>query len=523
MNHPTPDLFFNHGNRASIEEVKYLRIAQILSVDTVNMMCELNVLDKTATRSTVPLPLPMVYPGGGIIAVPTRGAHVVVGIRAMQMPLILAYYPFNTMAPDSYFQMYKQVYGMPETLQEGEIYIRARSDSAKCVACGVVSLLTAWEANIDTTTGIEQCPANQCNAPASVLDAATGLPLPGSVNKQFMGSTLRMTPQAELFYQADNIMSPEKGDTSRVFKLYINGVTGDVSFINANDISFQSNGNFYVGCQNFTVKADQQITETTQNKNTNTNQTTAANFTDHVMNATSSLTLQAQTLNHMITGFLNETMLNRTVSIAKAVDGSGGADTYEAASHTVFISGDQNSLGRITQIGLIDGSTTNAISDELDLYGAEVKNVYGTSTVTIVGASTAAYTSNYGLTVGGNLSQSVTGSWTSTSASANLTATGAFNLHGTNLIFNGGTLPTARQTDATVINAATDPTFINFFTLLQTFLTAFVTAFDSHVHTSAAAGSPTTPPTVPFVTPTVPAPPTTATGKITGGNTTVLA
>jgi len=438
-NHPMSDLFFNQGNKQAIEEVKYLRLAQILSIDLTNMMCNILILDKTSFRQNVPLPLPMVYPGGGIIAVPTKGAHVVVGIRPMQMPLILAYYPFNTMAPDSYFAMFKQTYGFPEELQEGEILIRARGDSAKCLSCKIISLLTAWEANLDPTTMMEQCP--NCKAPAFAMDPTTQLPVAGSINKQILGSTLRMTPQAELIYFADNIMSKEDGDTQGLFELYIDGKTGNVSFANAGNISFDSSGDFFVKCQNYTVKADNSVTETTQNKNFDTAQSLVESCQDRTFNAVNSLNFKASSINESITTTLSQNMTDRVLVIS-------GTDSYEAASSTVFIEGDSDGNGRLIQIG----TATSMASDDLELYGDEIKNVYGESTVTIVGAASITASSTY-----------------------SLSATEALSLSGSQTILNNGTLAVARVGDSALSTIASDPAFWAFFNSLINFLTVFST------------------------------------------------
>lgn len=520
MSKEMSEMFFNTGNRQAIEDVKTLRLAQIIAVDTKNMMATINILDGTSYRTTVPLPLPMVYPGGGIIAVPGRGAHVVVGIRAMQMPLILGYYPYNTMSPDSYFQMFKQMYGFPETFEEGEVFIRARGKSAKCITCGTVSTLDAWQARLQPTTNIELCPNTACNTPAVNL-GPNGLPVDGpngepAYNKQFMGSTLRMTADAQLFYQADNIMSPEKGDTSNIFKFHIDGASGDVTLSDARNIRFLSSGDFYVRCQNYTVKADNSITETTQNKNFNSNDTVSDSVQSHILTATDTIAHVAQTLVATVAGYMSHTVGSRVLQIKNS-------DSYSAVGQTITVTGSSNGVvtsgpARLTQIGLSDGSTTSTISDDLELYGAEIRNVHGSSTVTIVGAATFAASSTYGLTVGTDYTQNVTGSWTGTSASANLTATGAFNLHGLNLIFNNGTLGVARVSDTVLVTATSDPVFINYFTLLKTFLDSFAAIYNLHTH--ASLGATPLPLMIPATSPDVP---TQASGKITTGNTTVLA
>jgi hypothetical protein len=375
----------------------------------------------------------------------------------------------------------------------------------------VVSPLAAWEANVDPATMIEQCPASNCNAPAVVMDPDTQLPVPGSLKKQILGSTLRMTPQADLLYQADNIMSPDKGDKQNIFKLYIEGKTGNVSFMNAGDINFQSNGTFYVGCQNYTVKADNAITETTQSRNQNVNQTVVESIQDRVFNATNSLLFQAQTLSDKIAGTLSQSAASRVLNIS-------GGDSYEANTSTVFISGDILGNGRLTQIG----TAINSVVDDLELYGNEVKNVYGDSTATIVGNVSATIAN-------GNYELLVAKGHVSIAAMA-----GTLNLSGSQMVLNqwsSGPMGylgqgIARVTDKVLINSAVDPAFISYFNSLTVFLNALVVAFNTHVHNVALpAPLPTIPtlvPTVPFVS-VDPPPPQTATGTIISGNITVLA
>jgi len=499
------DLFFNQGNRQAVEEVKYLRLAQITSVDTVNMMCSLNILDKTSTRTTVPIPMPMAYPGGGIFAVPTVGTHVVVGIRPMQMPLVLGYYPLNTMAPDSYYQMYKQVYGMPEDLQEGEVYIRVRGDSAKCLTCGVTSLLTAWEANINATTLIEQCP--NCHAPAFLMDPVTQLPLPASINKQLLGSTLYMTNQAELSYMADNLMDQSAGDKTSLFQLYINGKTGEVTFANAGDVSFESNGTFSVQCQNYMVKADNAVTEMTQNKSFDTNQSLVEGSQDRTINADNSINLNSYSLNETLTGPANLSMSDRYLSI-------DNSDSYEAASATVFISGDPLGNGRVTQIGTATGS----VPDQMILYGNEFRNVYGDSTVEITGdISTTLATGDYELiALKGHISIAA--------------ATGTLNLSGNQIVLNSWagppTIPASmgytgqgisRINDTVVSDVASDPKFWPFVQALTAFLNLFISEAPSVLPPGALSGS------IAAAAAAVKLAPSSLTSKITTGNITVLA
>ena len=444
--HHSPDLFFNKGTSTAIDDVKYLRLATIISVDTVKMVCDLMLGDKTSPRTGVPIPLPMVYPGGGIFAIPSRGAQVVVGIRAMQMPLILAYYPMNMMAPDSYFQMFKQVYGIPENLQEGEVFIRARGDSAKCLNCDVISLLLEWEANVDPGTTIERCP--NCNVAALTMDPTSQLPVAGSLVKQVMGSTLRMTPQAELFYQADNIMSPDKGDTRNIFKLYINGQTGEVSFMNAGDISFQSNGQFYIGCQNFILKSETGISEVAQQRVasvTSGNGTDVETTQSKTITALDTLSLNAPAINETAGGFLTQKAADRVSQIVgDGLPGIGGTDSYETGSQTVVVSGDASGLGRLVQIGTSDGKTTSFLFDELDLYGSEIKTIYGTQAVSVVGAS----------------------SWK---------VGGILNIAAPVISLNTGKLPVARVSDSAVSTAVSDPAFWAFMNAITTFLAVFQT------------------------------------------------
>jgi hypothetical protein len=88
--------FFDKGNENLTDQIDKVRVGSIAAVNTAQMTAEVTWLDDKGGRTKVPLSMPMVGPGFGIMAVPTRGTIVAVGMRAMQMPLILAYYPATT-------------------------------------------------------------------------------------------------------------------------------------------------------------------------------------------------------------------------------------------------------------------------------------------------------------------------------------------------------------------------------------------------------------------------------------------
>jgi hypothetical protein len=339
--------------------------------------------------------------------------------------------------------MFKQVYSIPENFQEGEVFIRARGDSAKCLACNNISLLLAWEANVDPSTTIEKCPS--CHVAALTMDPTTQLPVIASLKKQIMGSTLRMTPQAEFSYQADNIMAPEKGDTQNIFKLYINGKTGEVSFMNASKIAFQSSGQFVVGCDKFIVKANTSILESTPSKtlvSTAGDGALVESCQTRSISALARVSISAPSINETASGIMSLTAADRQVSLGTLLN--PGTDSLETGSQTHTITGDASGTGRVVQIGTSDKKTVPFLTDVLDNYGSEVTTIYGAQAVTVVGASS--------WKVGGPLA-----------------------ISGNPVVLNGGIKPVARVGDYALSSAVSDVAFWAFIEAMSAFLSAFIT------------------------------------------------
>jgi len=494
---PLQKLFYDRGNRDAVDGVQHLRLAKITSVNVEDMVADIEFLEESSGKTRVAIPMPSAYPGGGIWAVPRTGAIVIVGLRSMQMPIILGYYPFNAFAPDSYFSIIRQVYGIPDAINEGDVLMRAASGLAKCTSCGLIFTMEEFAANIDPNTLIERCP--QCQTPAFVNDENGQI---SQLNKVMLGMTMHMRSDGKLFIQGDNTASRENGDTQRLLKIVIDGVTGNITIQDAGDMNIVSQGNVFLGCKRLAVRSDGEIEEMSENRTTNVSQDAVEAVLNKTLTATNTLLYTAQTLSLQALGFMNLTAADRITAIS-------GDDALNATSLTVSLSED-----RVINVGTTDtenilGSRTISIGGSLGetVVGGHTLSVGGDQMITITGSSSA--------TIGGSYTLNAVGAVTITSSAQT-------SINGSTVVFNGGVLPVARKTDATLIDAATDATFMTFLTDLQTILTDLQTVYNVHTHISGAPTTPTGPP-VPLSTATVPTAPTSVTGKINNGNNTVLA
>lgn len=490
-------MFFARGNQDALDQVKNLRLAKITSVDTEDMVVQIEFLEETTSKTRVPIPMPMAYPGGGIYTVPKAGAMVIVGMRSMQTPIILGYYPYNAFSPDSYFSLQRQVFGIPDQLSEGDILMRAASGFAKCAICNVISPTEAWSANVDPNTLAERCP--NCNAPAYVNDEQG---LIQKLNKLLLGMTMHMRSDGKLFIQGDNLLSRSNGDTQRLLKMIIDGVSGDITISDAGDWSITANGDLFESSKSRTIKVEGQSEEVADTRVVNTNQDVVESMVNKTVTAADTILHVAQTISIRALSAMNV----KTPTLSEIVEGD---HLYSAGS----------------LVAVVDGERTFTVGgdDTEEITGSKTVEIGTTLSVTVVGGSTVA--------IGGNSVVEITGSETITAGGAySISATGAITITssaqtsvtGTTVVFNSGVLPVARKTDATLINSATDPAFITFLSDLQTILTDLQTSYNVHTHISAAPGVPTGP-AVPLSTATVPTPPTTVDGIIDQGNTTVLA
>jgi len=495
MGTPT-GLFFSQGNRDALDSVKALRLAKITAVDTVDMVVDIEFLEESSGKTRVPIPMPSAYPGGGIYSVPRKGAVVIVGIRAMQVPIILAYYPFNAFSPDSYYAISKQVFGIPDDLAEGDIFMRPAANAARCVVCGVTSSLTAWESNLDNTTLIERCP--NCNIPAYVLDENSQIK---TLNKLQLGSTFHMRSDGKIFIQGDNLANSEDGVGSQ-FKIVIDGVTGNVTITDAGDFDLSANGNVSLSGKDIAMSASGTIAQSMTSKTENIDGDRFESAVNRTIQASNTLLATAATLSLRALADMNAEADSRVTTVGKT-------DTY--ATGTLIATVNQNRTVTVNGADseTVAGAKTMSVGTALSLTvgGGVTVAIGGSETVTVAGSSLTKVTGTYGVTSTGAMS---------------LISSAQISLTGTSIVLNGGVLPVARKTDATLINAVTDPTFMQFLTDLQTILTDIQTVYNLHTHLSALPGNPTGPTNAPS-TATVPTPPTSVTGKIDNGNLTVLA
>lgn len=110
-------------------------------------------------------------------------------------------------------------------------------------------------------------------------------------------------------------------------------------------------------------------------------------------------------------------------------------------------------------------------------------------------------------------------------AQFNAQSSGAITIDGTTINLNSGTFGVARLNDATIVNSLTDPTFMSYLTLLDTFMAAVFTAYNSHTHIyiDTPVGPSITAIPLPLITAVAPSHPSTVTGKINAASSTVKA
>lgn len=476
--HSPMNLFFNHGNREALEQVKGLRLAKIASVNVDDMVAEIEFLEESTGKTRVPLPMPTAYPGGGIFSVPKKGAMVIVGIRSMQVPIILGYYPFNAFTPDSYFAISRQVFGIPDELSEGDVFMRAASPFAKCAACGVTSALEGFEANLDPNSLIERCP--NCSAPAFVNDENGQI---AKLNKLLLGMTLHMRADGKLFIQGDNQASRENGDTERLIKIVIDGVTGNMTIADAGDLNVTAQGSVFLGCKKMTVKSDGPIEEVADSRVANIGNDSVENVMNKTIQAANTVLATAQTLSLKALGIMNLGADTRATTVT-------GDDVLSAGSLIASIDADREVQVGANDIEEIILSKTVTIGTTLGVTvkGGSTMDVGIDHKVTVTGALTEKCGS-YSMTVTGASSTSVTGAYSvaATGAVTIASSGSTASLAGTSVILNGGTLGVARLTDTALSSTASDPAFWLFVNNLIAFLTVF--SADSAPFTSSKSAA----------------------------------
>jgi hypothetical protein len=485
INRPIANLFFNHGNRDAVEQVKHLRLGRIVGVNIDDMVAEIEFLEESSGKTRVPIPMPTAYPGGGIFAVPKAGALVLIGIRSMQMPIIIGYYPNNAYSPDSYFSISQQVFGIPDALAEGDIFMRAAADSAKCLSCGVVSSLTAWASNMDPTTLIERCP--NCQTPAYTNDDQN---LISQLNKVQLGTTLHIRSDGKIMIQGDNTAARENGDTDRLLKVVIDGVTGNVTVADAGDVNVSASGDIFLSGNKLTIHAAANLELQADTIIKNINNEDVESVLSKTITASDTILLAAETVTIQAAGISNVGADTRITTVVNSDTLDVGSDltvsvgTGLSGGDRVFsITGNDTldiTLNRIVTIGGLLGETVTG-GATLSIGGAQTVTVTGASSTTIGGARTLAVTGADTTTIGGIYSLTATGA-------ASIISSAIMHLTGTNVILNNGTRAVARVNDTAASTAASDAAFWAFYNALIAFLSTFAADSTPFVASQAAAG-----------------------------------
>ena len=185
---PGKNFFLNVGDKDTTELSQRIRVGTITAVSIDKATVTVDWLDKTGSRTEVPLDMPFCERGWGMIVMPRLYATVVCAMRPYDFPLIIGYLPPNFMMPEkqplqppnySRWSDYRLIANlMPHdvidgsgnrtvnNMNSGEIIIRNLIDKAKCKNCGNVYTLSEWSATytMDIASGyrMEQCPNSNC-------------------------------------------------------------------------------------------------------------------------------------------------------------------------------------------------------------------------------------------------------------------------------------------------------------------------------------------------------------------------
>lgn len=400
--------FFNKGNQEITEQADRIRLAVIKAVDTHNLTAEIEWLDDKGGKTKVPLPMPMAGPGYGVFAIPTRGTIVSVGLRAMQMPLILGYYPANIFTPLSYFPQQRNELKLSGELSEGDVLIRSRGNVARCSKCNAVSPLGSWAGNLDPNTGIERCPS--CRWPSVTIDPGTGAVK--EVFKVQYGSSFHMKASGEVEFHLNNTSDPDKGDTDRLFKITID-TDSNVTITNAKNLYFGVDKACTIDCEDFTVQARNAITEVSTTKNRMVATDDVETHITKTIKAEQSLALGGDTLALSGTSLLTQESKIRNATteqddietVGRKVLKSSGEIEVEGAGLVsvkstgdnltldgvkVILQGGQLAIARKTDGTIIDSSTDSAfitfMSNLVSVINTFFTTTYNTHTHTGPGA-----------------------------------------------------------------------------------------------------------------------------------------
>ena len=165
---PGKNFFLNNGDKDTTELSQRIRIGTVTAVDTDKATVTIDWLDKSGSRTEVPLNMPFLERGWGMMVMPKLYATVVCAMRPYDFPVIIAYLPPNFMHPKNYWTDYKFIANLtPDVpLNSGEIVIRNLIGKAKCDQCKKVYTLAEWAATytLDKASGyrMEQCPNPDC-------------------------------------------------------------------------------------------------------------------------------------------------------------------------------------------------------------------------------------------------------------------------------------------------------------------------------------------------------------------------
>lgn len=99
----TGNPFLYKGDSNTLDQLYTIQQGTVVSVDEDNALVQVEWTDKVGARLGVPFPMPFAGNGWGIWAMPNIGESVLIGFRQNQFPVILAWSPFNTSSPFSYY------------------------------------------------------------------------------------------------------------------------------------------------------------------------------------------------------------------------------------------------------------------------------------------------------------------------------------------------------------------------------------------------------------------------------------
>lgn len=206
------NIFQKTGDKELTELYQQIRVGMIQSVDVDKATVTIQWLDKSGTRTNVPIPMPFCEQGWGIYAMPRKYSIVLCATRPYEFPVILAYVPPSITGNESSWEDFKKISSFPKGFKSGEMVLRNLINKAKCKSCKEVSFLSDWASTIgydkgNTKVSMEKCPS--CGEPAlTVVNEKIT-----AVNKIQLGVLMYFQTGGKLTIKINDGLSEDDEDT----------------------------------------------------------------------------------------------------------------------------------------------------------------------------------------------------------------------------------------------------------------------------------------------------------------------